>query len=59
MKGWRTVAFNVLSTAVPLLSLTEWHSVIPEGWLNIWMLCVALANVYLRLITTGPVGTKW
>ncbi len=59
MKGWRTVAFNILSTAVPILSLTEWRDVLPEDWMPWWMLGVALANVWLRMITTGPVGTKW
>lgn len=58
MKGWRTLAFNILSAAVPILSLTEWHDALPAGWLPFWMLFVAIANVVLRMITTSPVGQK-
>lgn len=58
MKGWRMVVFNVMTTAVPLISLTEWHSVFPVEYLPYWMLFVALANVYLRILTTTPVGQQ-
>ena len=58
MKGWRTITVNVLSTAVPFLMLTEWREVFPETWLPFWMLGVALLNVGLRTVTTGPVGRK-
>lgn len=58
MKGWRTVAANVLSTAVPFLMLTEWREVVPESYLPFWMLFIALMNVSLRMVTTTPVGKK-
>lgn len=58
MKGWRTLAFNVLSIVVPVVSLMEWQDVVPPAYLPGWMLFVALANVGLRLITTTPVGSK-
>ena len=58
MKGWRTIAFNILSTAVPLISLTEWNAVFPAEWLPYWLLVVAIANVYLRTITTTPIGRR-
>ena len=56
MKGWRTVTFNVLSTVVPIISLTEWRAVFPSEWLPYWLLAVAIANIYLRTITTTPMG---
>lgn len=58
MKGWRTLAFNILSAIVPILSLTEFRGVLPEAWLPLWMLFVAVANVVLRMVTTSPVGRK-
>ena len=58
MKGWRTITVNILSTAVPFLMLTEWREVFPEAYLPFWMLFVALMNVWLRMITTTPVGRK-
>jgi hypothetical protein len=56
MKGYRTILANVLFAVVPVLSLTEWMSVIPASYLPYWMLFVAVANVLLRAITTTPVG---
>lgn len=56
MKGWRTITFNVLTTIVPIISLTEWHAVFPSEWLPYWLLVVAIANIYLRTITTTPMG---
>lgn len=56
LKGWRTIAFNVLSTIFPIMSLTEWGAVLPDMWEPYWMLFVALGNTYLRTITTTPVG---
>lgn len=56
MKGWRTIAVNLLSTAIPIMELTEWREVLPDGWLPWYVLGLALANVWLRSITTTPVG---
>ena len=56
MKGYRTLAVNVLSTSIPILELTEWRDVMPDGWLPWYVLGLALANVWLRAITTTPVG---
>lgn len=56
MKGWRTILFNAVSSIVPILSLTEWHGLIPAEWLPYWLLFVAVANLWLRVITTTPVG---
>ena len=56
MKGWRTITFNTISAIVPVVSLTEWHAVFPPDYLPYWLLFVALTNVYLRTVTTTPVG---
>lgn len=58
MKGFRTITFNVLATAVPILELTEFRDVLPDVWLPWYALGVALANMYLRYITTTALGQK-
>jgi hypothetical protein len=65
LKGWRTVIFNVLSLLVLLagivlqyldaLGLTDLQAAYAGLGLNIF---VAVANVYLRTITTTPLGKK-
>lgn len=57
-KGWKTVVFNVLAAAVPILELTELKGIIPSEYLPYYVLAVALGNMYLRSITTTPIGTK-
>ena len=58
LKGWRTIAFNVLAAVLPILELTELRAVMPSEWLPWYTLGVVLANMALRKITTGPVGRK-
>ena len=55
MKGWRTIAFNVLSLAAAALAFPELAGVVPPQYL---LIAVPVVNIALRLITTGPVGTK-
>ena len=57
-KGWKTVVFNVLAAIVPILELTEMRDVVPEQYLPFYALAVAMGNVYLRSITTTPMGKK-
>lgn len=56
MKGYRTIAVNLLSTIVPIMALTEWRDVLPKDWVPYYALGLAVANVWLRSITTTPVG---
>jgi len=58
MKGYRTITFNVLASILPVLELTEFKAVIPADYLPQYMLAVALVNLYLRKITTTPIGKK-
>tara|TARA_R110000744_G_scaffold158130_1_gene274108 strand:- start:302 stop:490 length:189 start_codon:yes stop_codon:yes gene_type:complete len=57
-KGWKTVTFNVLAAVVPLLELTELKGLVPAEYLPYYALSVALGNMYLRSITTTPMGKK-
>lgn len=57
-KGWRTIIFNALNSAVPILSIPEFAGVIPVEWLPYHALFVVLGNMYLRKITTTPMGKK-
>ena len=58
LKGWKTVAFNVLAAIVPILELTEMKGIVPEEYLPFYALAVAMGNVYLRSVTTTPMGKK-
>lgn len=57
-KGWKTVVFNVLAAIVPILELTEFKGLVPVDYLPFYALVVAVGNVYLRSITTTPMGRK-
>jgi hypothetical protein len=56
LKGYKTILFNLMAALVPLLELTEMREVIPDNYLPIYMLAVAMGNLYLRTVTTTPVG---
>jgi hypothetical protein len=58
LKGWKTVTFNLLAAIVPILELTELRDVVPEQYLPFYALAVAMGNMYLRSITTTPMGKK-
>jgi hypothetical protein len=59
MKGYRTIAVNAgiagLTAAVAYLGNIDWTSVDPKAAL-IAPGIVALLNIGLRFVTTGPVG---
>lgn len=63
LKGWRTVALNVvasvplvLEAAVVIASVPEFSGVLPDHWLPWYALGLALGNLALRSVTTTPVG---
>jgi hypothetical protein len=58
LKGWRTIVANAVFAIVPVLELAEVRDVVPDDWLPWYSLFVVLANMYLRKITTTPVGKK-
>lgn len=55
MKGYRTVVFNSLIATLALLETTD-LSFIPEGWGRYITLAAAIGNIWLRAITTTPIG---
>ena len=58
LKGWRTIAFNVLTGALLLASLPEFIAVLPSEWVPWVALFNVLGNMGLRYITTTPMGRK-
>ena len=69
LKGWRTLAFNIVAGIAPawdvtmaligfLLADPDLPKLIPVEYLPYYTTAVALANIYLRSITTGPLGSK-
>ena len=69
MKGWRTILFNVTAALLPLWDAVMlivqavsqepgFVAIIPVQYLPFYSLAVMLVNIYLRTITSTPVGKK-
>ncbi len=58
MKGWRTIVANGFMSIMPILELTELTDVMPAEWLPWYALGMALINMFLRSVTTTPMGRK-
>lgn len=58
LKGYRTVLVNVLLTIMPVLEMSEILEVMPEGWENWYAIAMAVINLWLRSITTTPMGKR-
>jgi hypothetical protein len=58
LKGYRTILVNTLLTIMPILEMTELLSVLPDGWQNWYAIAMAVINLWLRSITTTPMGKK-
>jgi hypothetical protein len=58
LKGYRTIMVNTLLTVMPILEMTELLSVLPDGWQNWYAIAMAVINLWLRSITTTPMGKK-
>jgi hypothetical protein len=58
LKGYRTILVNTLLTVMPILEMTELLSVLPDGWQNWYAIAMAVINLWLRSITTTPMGKK-
>jgi hypothetical protein len=62
-KGFKTLAFNILALlplafeiAMQMLVDPEFSSLIPEHLKAEYALAVALINIWLRSVTTTPIG---
>lgn len=65
LKGWKTIVANaaVGLPATALYLYTEFSSVdftpvIPAKYVALFLICNAVLGVFLRIITTGPVGSR-
>lgn len=67
LKGWWTVAFNVLAASplaldaaqpliVAVLMLPEFQELIPVALLPYYGLALAAVNIWLRSLTDTPIG---
>lgn len=58
LKGYRTVLINGFLAAMPILEMSEILDVLPEGYEAPYAIAIALMNLYLRAITTTPIGRR-
>jgi hypothetical protein len=58
LKGWKTVAFNIVAAILPVIQLTEFRDALPPEYLPWYALAIALANLALRHVTDTPAGYK-
>lgn len=59
LRGFRTFIANALMAVLPIMELTEFRDVLPDGWTPYYALFVVLANMVLRSITSTPPGSKY
>lgn len=58
VKGYRTVAFNTLAGLLAVVQVADLAVVVPPEHLAKVTIAYTIANILLRLDTTGPVGGK-
>lgn len=58
LKGWKTILLNIVLSILPILNLTEFREILPDSYLPWYALLVAVLNVWVRTLTTTPVGQK-
>ncbi|MEP2979044.1 MAG: hypothetical protein ABJO86_06135 [Lentilitoribacter sp.] len=56
LKGYRTFVVNILLTVMPVLEMSEILDVLPKGYEAKYAIMIAIVNLYLRTITTTPLG---
>lgn len=59
LKGWKTVLINVALTIIPVLELSEFANVLPDEYLKWYALGMAIVNIWLRAVTSTPMGKKY
>lgn len=52
----KTIWFNLALAVVGVLEVTDWAEIVPEDYVGLVALGVALVGVTLRVVTTKPVG---
>lgn len=56
LKDYRTFVVNILLTVMPVLEMSEILDVLPKGYEAKYAIMIPLVNLYLRTITTTPIG---
>lgn len=56
LKGYRTLLINALLTIMPILDMSEVLQILPEGYEAPYAIVIAVVNLWLRSITTTPMG---
>lgn len=66
LKGWKTILFNIgaispiaLDLIGYLISNPNIQGLIPEGYMDEYVLAMGVVNLILRYITTTPMGSKY
>lgn len=57
LKGYKTVLFNGIVGTLGVLEIAD-YSFLPDETRGIVLIAIAIAGVWLRLITTTPFGKK-
>ncbi len=58
LKGFRTLSVNLVLAIMPVLEMSEMFDILPDNFEAPYAIIIALVNVYLRTITSTPVGTS-
>lgn len=58
LKGYRTVLINAGLALMPILEMSEVLNILPEGYEAPYAILIAIMNLYLRAITTTPIGLR-
>ena len=58
LKGFRTLSVNLILAIMPVLEMSEVFDILPDNFEAPYAIIIALVNVYLRTITSTPVGTS-
>jgi len=56
MKGYRTTIVGVLVALLGAAEQFNWIDVVPTEWANLIIAAIGVIMIYLRKITTTPVG---
>lgn len=56
VKGFRTICVNVLLGIMPILEMNEIIDILPQNYEAPYAVLIALMNLYLRSVTTTPIG---
>lgn len=56
LKGFRTLIVNLCLAIMPILEMSEVIDILPSHYEAPYAIFIAIANLYLRSVTTTPLG---